>query len=207
MRVKRLVVGDLDANCYIISLEDGACIIIDPGADGDLIVRSIEDNELEPISIVLTHSHYDHIAAAPAIRERYGIPILIHESDADSLADSKSNFSAVFDEPIAFRADKTISDGDIVELGGEKMTVLHTPGHSPGSICIRANDFLISGDTIFREGIGRTDLPGGDYAQLTSSIRRILELPDQTTLHPGHGPRTTIGAERPSLEGILQQNP
>jgi glyoxylase-like metal-dependent hydrolase (beta-lactamase superfamily II) len=80
MRVKRLVVGDLDANCYIISLEDGACIIIDPGADSDLIVRSIEDDELEPISIVLTHSHYDHISAALAIRERYGIPILIHDN-------------------------------------------------------------------------------------------------------------------------------
>jgi len=202
MNVERLVVGDLETNCYLLYLDDSECIVVDAGGEAERIATAIEEKGLSPIAIVLTHSHFDHILAAPAIRDRYRIPILIHESDAANLNDPQSNFSALFDEPISFKADKTLVEGDVVELGDESLTVLHTPGHSRGSICLLSEDILVAGDLIFKAGIGRTDLPDGNYKDLVSSIERILKLPDSTVVFPGHGPRTSIGSERASLEEI-----
>jgi glyoxylase-like metal-dependent hydrolase (beta-lactamase superfamily II) len=203
LNYRRVVVGDLETNCYILWDDSkDVVLIIDPGAQVAKICEILSEKELTPTEIVLTHSHYDHICAAPELKETFGIPISIHADDAENLKKSTSNFSAVFGEDVEFEADRILHEGDIWSFGDEYLKVLHTPGHSEGSISLVSNQIILTGDTVFKCGIGRNDLPGGNYGCLRESIGRLLTFPDETVLFPGHGPRTTIGDERIFLSEI-----
>jgi glyoxylase-like metal-dependent hydrolase (beta-lactamase superfamily II) len=209
MRIACKVVGPLATNCYIVSCEETrAAVIVDPGGDADLITEFIGRTGLEPVEIVSTHGHSDHIAAAAPLQRAYGIGFAIHEADLDiitlSVRDAPLWGMGSIEAPTVHR---TLAAGERITVGRSAGTVLHTPGHTPGGISIRFDGMVISGDTLFARSIGRTDLHGGDYETLLASIRReLLTLPDDTTVYTGHGPKTTIGEEKrenPFIHGVF----
>ena len=199
MKVIQLDVGNLGTNCYILYCENThEAAVIDPGGNSDRIVSALQREKLKPVCIVNTHGHGDHIAANTTIKEIYGIPVYIHADDADMLTSAAKNLSGFIGMGFACPpADKKLTDGDAIQIGTIQAKVLHTPGHTPGGICLLAGDLLFSGDTLFAESIGRTDFPGGSYRQLLTSIKdRLMTLDDNVIVYPGHGPDTTIGHER-----------
>jgi len=195
----RLVVGSLSANCYIVGSEtSGEGMVIDPGGNVDVISRAILDSELDIKIIVLTHGHSDHIAALYDIQERTGAQVAIHIEDADFL-EGRGSHSSQFgiSYPTPHPPDRLLHEGDIINVSDLEFTVMHTPGHTPGGICLLSGDRIFTGDTIFRRGIGTTIMPGTSRRKLIESIQtRIMVLPDNTTIYPGHGRETTVGAER-----------
>lgn len=195
----RLVVGSLSANCYIVGSEtSGEGMVIDPGGNADVISRAILDSELDIKIIVLTHGHSDHIAALYDIQERTGAQVAIHIEDADFL-EGRGSHSSQFgiSYPTPHPPDRLLHEGDIINVSDLEFTVMHTPGHTPGGICLLSGDRIFTGDTIFRRGIGTTIMPGTSRRKLIESIQtRIMVLPDNTTIYPGHGRETTVGAER-----------
>jgi hydroxyacylglutathione hydrolase len=199
MKYKTVVVGPLETNCYLVySEETRECAVVDPGADPERIFLEIAEDELRPILVINTHGHIDHIGANKDIKDKFNVPICIHRADQAMLGKSQqlelSLFLGAKDSP---PADRFIADGDEIRIGRDILRVLHTPGHSPGSISLLGDGFLLSGDTLFFEGVGRTDLPGGSQKQLEQSIReKIMTLSDETVVLPGHGPLTTVGQER-----------
>ncbi len=207
MIIDGLVVGPLASNCYIVgsgSNKEG--MIIDPGAEAVVILKKVDDLGLDIKYIVLTHGHIDHVAALKEVKEATGAKVAIHADDASSLqgqAFFAEQFGLSYQVPPS--PDRLLKDGDSIDIGDLHFLVLHTPGHSPGGICLLGQGVVFSGDTLFNYGIGRYDLPGGDYNQLMKSIdTKLMVLPDETTVYPGHGPGTTIGAERlanPFLHG------
>ncbi|MCK5833833.1 MBL fold metallo-hydrolase [bacterium] len=196
MNIKKLIVGQIETNCYLVYDDNKNCIVIDPGGEAEKINSELINLELKPSLIVLTHAHCDHIMAAPFLRTHYSAKIYVHESDAQALSDPQLNLSALFDEQMTFKADVLIKDKDAVSAGELDFEVLHTPGHSPGGISLYSKGVLFAGDAIFKRGIGRTDLPGGDYDELMRSIQKLFKLPVNTVVYPGHGPQTTIGEEK-----------
>jgi len=191
--IKRLVVGSLSANCYIVGTA-GEGMVIDPGGHAGEIHRAIEESGLEIIIIVLTHGHSDHIAALRDIQDRTGAEVAIHREDADFL-ETSSQFGISYRTP--HPPDRLLGDGDMIEIGELKFKIIHTPGHTPGGICLLTGDKVFTGDTLFRRGIGTTLMPGSSRGQLIASIQtRLMTLPDETIVYPGHGRETTIGAER-----------
>jgi len=197
MKIKTLVVGPLAVNCYIV-YEDGVGAVIDPGADSDKISGAVSELDIKVTHIINTHGHFDHIGANRILKEKTGADILIHGSDAELLAHaelSAARFGLTADpspEP-----DRLLKDGDRISSGNIEFKVIHTPGHSPGGICLLAKNFLITGDTLFAGSIGRTDLPGGSYDQLLASVRSgIFTLDPSIEIYPGHGPASTIGNEK-----------
>ena len=206
MILKRLVVGPFGSNCYIVGSESGKeGMIIDPGDEAGVILEKVKDSGLEIKSIVLTHGHIDHIGALKEVKKATGAEVAIHADEADSLQEQPLSTLLGLSYPTPPPADRSLQDGDSIEIGDLHFSALHTPGHSPGGICLLGQGVVFSGDTLFNYGIGRTDLPGGNYNQLMNSIHtRLMTLPDDTTVYPGHGPETTIGAERrgnPFLHG------
>lgn len=177
--IKKIVVGPLEVNCYIVSCEvTGHTFVIDPGDNPKAIMNYIYRNEFIPKLIILTHGHPDHTSGVKTIRGELGVPVAIHKLDE-------------IDD-----AGRYLVDREILELGREKLTVIHTPGHTPGSVCLSGEGVLFSGDTLFKDGVGRTDLPGGSWEELENSLKkRIFVLPAETVVYPGHGPDTTIGDE------------
>ncbi len=200
MILKKLVVGPLASNCYLVGSESNKeGMIIDPGDEAEVILSNVKDLELEIKSIVLTHSHIDHIGALREVKEATGAEVSIHTDEAESL--QRQPLSTLFgiSYPAPPPPDRSLEDGDSMDIGSLHFSVLYTPGHSPGCICLLGEGIIFSGDTLFNYGIGRTDLPGGSYDQLMNSIHtRLMTLPDNTAVYPGHGPDTTIGAERSS---------
>jgi hydroxyacylglutathione hydrolase len=195
MNLKRFVVGFLGTNCYLLyekSSRQG--LLIDPGEYDPDIKAFIDENSIDVIGILNTHCHADHIMGNSA----FGYPVMIHELDEPGLTDPSKNLSSLSVNGMApLKAGRILADGDVIELGGKSLKVIHTPGHSPGGISVLVGDMLFSGDTLFFEGVGRTDLPGGDQDALISSIRdKLYSLPDNVRVFPGHGPETTIGHEK-----------
>jgi len=209
MIVKTLVVGPFATNCYIVALESTRLgMVVDPGAEARRILRAVGDLGLVIGLIVVTHNHVDHIGAVAPVKEATGAEFALHEAE---MGGSRGVFSRMLASMMGGsfnplpQPDRLLKDGDIIDVDGLRFTVLHTPGHSPGGISLYGNGVVFSGDTLFNCGVGRTDLPGCSYAQLMDSIRnKLMTLPDETIVYPGHGPETTIGTERrvnPFLRG------
>lgn len=199
MTVKKLIVGPMEANCYILADEKTKrAIIIDPGDEAEKILRKVNAEELEIIYIVNTHAHIDHIGANDMIREETGACLLIHSADAPFLEDPEMNLSIMIDKKRKFSSPtKMLEEGDQIRVDGISLRVLHTPGHTPGSICLHVKDKLFTGDTLFAGSVGRTDLPGGNLLDLENSIKeKLLVFSDEVIVYPGHGPQTTIGKEK-----------
>jgi hydroxyacylglutathione hydrolase len=201
MKYEIVVVGALDTNCYLVyDGESRECAIVDPGAEPAKIIAAVADLELKPVMILNTHGHLDHTGANSDIKAKYRVPLSIHAADAPMLeAASDIEKSLMLDAHHSPPPDRLFAEGVEVLVGGVALRVLHLPGHTPGSVGLLAGKVLFSGDTLFCGGVGRTDLPGGSRKDLQSSIRdKILPLPGETLVLPGHGPWTTVEEEKVS---------
>lgn len=199
MILEAISVGSLEVNCYILATgRKSPAIIIDPGDEENKIRRVLTKYELEPEFIINTHGHYDHIGCD----DRFNVPVYVHHLDEALLRDSQKNLSAAFSISYSVRSPiKTVEEKDNILLGEIKLEVIHIPGHTPGGMCLLIKStqghILFSGDTLFCRGIGRSDLAGGNEAILIKGIKeKLLVLPDETIVYPGHGPSTTIGEEK-----------
>lgn len=197
MKHTRLVLGELDTNCYVVWSENGDALIIDPADEAEKILSFIEKERLNVKTVVLTHVHFDHLLAAEDVCAATGAPLYVGAGDEDALTDPQRNLSVWFqpDRPITLSGAKLLNEGDTLTVGEDTLTVLETPGHTPGCICLRCGNTLFSGDTLFRSSIGRLDFPGGDMVAMQRSLERLLRLPLDTAVYSGHGPATTIGTE------------
>ncbi len=200
LMVRGVVVGLFQENCYIIgSRQTGEAICIDPGDEIDEIRALAKDMGVRITKIACSHGHLDHIMAVRALKEETGAPFLLHQEDleiARGMTDSAMRLLGRRELP-APDPDFFLVDGDAVEIPGMSFKVIHTPGHTPGSICFYGGGMLFSGDTLFQGSIGRTDLPGGSFPQIMASIMsKLMPLPDETIVRPGHMEQTTIGFER-----------
>jgi hydroxyacylglutathione hydrolase len=207
--VKGIVVGVFQENCWVIgSRRTGEGIVVDPGDEADRILDLAKDMGVNVKLIINTHAHLDHILAVPAVQRATGARFLLHPGDneiARGASVSAAQWLRREVEPVP-DADLPLADGDAVEVDGLALRVIHTPGHTPGSVCFYTDGMLFSGDTLFRGSIGRTDLPGGDYSQIMSSIiSRLLTLPDETIVLPGHMMETRIEHERKTNPFVLQE--
>jgi hydroxyacylglutathione hydrolase len=205
--IEKQEVGPLGVNCYLVGDETSRTgMVIDPGAEAKAILKRVKALGLDIKYIVLTHAHFDHIGALKEVKEATGAEIAIHADDAQSLQLGNSialDFGFSFPPPPA--PDRLLKDEDSLDLGHRRFLVLHTPGHTPGGICLLGEGVVFTGDTLFNSSVGRTDLPGGNSDEIIDSIRtKLMVLPDNTTVYPGHGPESTIGQERrhnPFLSG------
>ena len=198
MNIESVIVGPLETNCYLVSCPRTlACAVVDPGAEPDRIIAAVHRLGLKPALILNTHGHFDHVGANRDIKDAFDIPLAIHALDNPMLElAGRLEMSFVLEAKDSPPADFFLQDKARIPVGESQLEVLHTPGHSPGSVCLLGDGFLLSGDTLFYEGVGRTDLPGGSDRDLKSSLRsKILVLPPETRVLPGHGPRTTVGQE------------
>ena len=204
MIIEHFPVAPLGCNCVILGDEErGTAIVVDPGGEAPRILGRLEELGLKCEGIVHTHTHFDHVGATKDVQEATNAPTMIHEEDLflyEGVQMQLDGFRAPFRAPEVAEIDRFLCDGDTVLAGGLEADVVHTPGHSPGSICLTVEGdrpVVIAGDTLFARSVGRTDLWGGDTSQLVDSIqRKLFALPDETLVICGHGPNTTIGEER-----------
>ncbi len=193
-----MVVGQLQTNCYVLESQ-GQALIVDPGDEPERIIRFIKDINATPTLIVATHTHFDHVLGVDGVRKATKTQFLIHPDDLPMLQSMQSRVRQFmgFEVPPPPKVDGYLKDGDSLKVGEEAIRMLHTPGHTPGSISLATNGCVLTGDALFNQSIGRTDLPGGDLNTLIHSIRdKLFKLDDHTTVYPGHGPETTIGDEK-----------
>jgi glyoxylase-like metal-dependent hydrolase (beta-lactamase superfamily II) len=198
MILRKMELGDFGSNCYLVGDEDTKeGMIIDPGDDGSSIMKQVKALGLTIKIIVLTHSHIDHVGGLADVKKATGAVIAIHENEAPFLLKQPRLMEFMPPTPPSPPADRLLKDGDAIKVGKLKFKVLHTPGHTSGGICLLGDGIVFTGDTLFNYSIGRADFPGSDYDQEMNSIRsKLMTLPDETKVYPGHGPATTIGAER-----------
>lgn len=202
LKIEQIELGPVQTNCYIVSNDQKECLIFDPGEEQKRVKELLKKRDMKPLAILLTHAHFDHIGAVDELREFYSIPVYLHHNERDWLGRPNLNGSGKYAALPDYRikdADVLLKDEKELEVGNFKMDVLHTPGHSPGSITysFREDRFAIVGDTLFQGSIGRTDLMDGSETKLLQSIRQsLLTLPADTVLFPGHGPDTTPGEEK-----------
>lgn len=206
--LNKYITGPLEVNTYLIAdIHDAKkpAAIIDPAGKNRRLEADIEKLGVNPRYIINTHSHIDHVAFNNYYKKKYGCDIFIHKDDADHMNEPHDDFLfKLIGGELSAPPDKTLNDGESFLIGSIELKIIHTPGHSPGGICLQGDGFLISGDTLFEGSIGRTDLPGGNYNDLITSIReKILVLPDDTLVFPGHGEQTTVGEEK-ELNPFLQ---
>lgn len=199
MILETLCVGELEVNCYVLACSNNAeAMIIDPGAEPDKIRRALDRHKLKPGLIINTHAHFDHIGCD----NEFSVPVYIHNKDLPLLKDPNLNLSGMFTSPYSVKSEiRQVDDNEDISLGRLRLKVIHTPGHTPGGICLLmqspGNKILFSGDTLFYHGIGRTDFPNASEELLLKSIRKkLFVLPADTAVYPGHGPSSTIGEEK-----------
>ena len=190
MNIQTLVLGPLQVNCYIV-YENQSCVVIDPGFEPERIMKTCEQLGLTIEAILLTHGHFDHVGGVKKLAEQTDCRVFLHHEE--------QKLPSYITSGALYYTD-TYGEGDEISLAGMTFTVLHTPGHTPGSVCLRFEDTLFTGDTLFAGGCGRTDLPGGDWNTIRESLRRLADLPGNADVYPGHGESTTLDNER-------QENP
>ena len=205
MKIYSIEIGEIGTNCYfIVNEETNELIIVDPADSAELIIDKVKELGAVPKAAFLTHGHWDHFLAANAVAKHFGIPIVSSEAEKEVLGDPQLNLTSRHEPgPETVVPDIAAVEGDEIEAAGLKAILLETPGHTKGSCCyyFKEENVLIAGDTMFRNGYGRTDLPTGNMGQLYRSIKRLCtELPEETAVYPGHGPSTTIGYEKASYD-------
>ncbi len=195
-----MVVGSIATNCYIVGCEKTKeAAVIDPGEEGEKILAVLNEVGYKAKQIINTHGHMDHISANGMIKSETGAQLVIHKDDADYLTNASKNLSGLMGQNnTGPAADRLLEDGDTIKIGDTiTLTVIHTPGHTPGGICLAAEDVIFTGDTVFAGSIGRTDLPGGSYETIIDAIKeKLLILEGDYTLYPGHGPASTLKEEK-----------
>ena len=190
--------GRLQTNCYVLQSRQDA-VLVDPGDEPKRILLFLKDLEVKTTRIIATHTHFDHVLGVNDIRAQLKIPFLIHPDDLPMLESMQSRVRQImgFTVPPPPRVDGFLKDEETVLFGDEEVKVIHTPGHSPGSVSLLGDRFVLTGDALFNQSIGRTDLPGGNFDTLVGSIRnRLFKLDDDIIVYPGHGPETSIGDEK-----------
>lgn len=201
MQIIQIPNGQFMENCHLVVDERaGVCAIVDPGEEAGLILHKVAATGAKPVAIWLTHAHIDHVLGVPRVQQETGAPVWLHPADRP-LYDAVPEQAAWFglEAPALPPPDRTFAHGDAVRVGDLSFDVRHTPGHSPGSVCLVGHGVVLGGDVLFAGSIGRTDLPGGDFDTLIASIEReLLSLPEATIVYTGHGPETTVGHERRS---------
>jgi len=206
--LEKIVVGVLATNCYIIAPSDNAeAAVVDPGADASLISERLRQFNLKLKFIINTHGHYDHVSADSELAKENNVPVYMHSEDIYMLNDSSANLSLFWDKPIE-KVDilKELEEDQILYVGGLALKIIHTPGHTKGSISILVKNKLFTGDLLFKDSVGRTDFPGSSFRALIKSLEKIANLPDNTQIYPGHGPVTVLGKEKQNnmfLKGIV----
>ncbi|WP_071395744.1 MBL fold metallo-hydrolase [Bacillus tuaregi] len=200
----QMPLGQMQTNCYVLIKEDSTCLIVDPGSEGEKLISFLRERKLKPVAIVLTHAHFDHIGAVDRIRDEYQIPAYVHENEKEWLSSPSLNLGQV----VAREAEYTLTGEQELTIESYTFQLFETPGHSPGSVSLYFRDtgLVLVGDALFNGSIGRTDLPGSNHQDLLNSLHeKLLTLPEETTVLPGHGPVTTIGKEmnsNPFLNGF-----
>jgi hydroxyacylglutathione hydrolase len=207
LQVETAAVGPIQANCYIVYQQNHPeCVLIDPGGDTEQLTDLLNKLGVRPTYILLTHGHFDHIGAVAQLAERYGAKVAIHEAEAHALTNGRSSLAdlAGVQQKKGKAADRLLQDGDVVDTAGMRIEVLHTPGHSKGSVCYLIGDSMFSGDTLFKATIGRTDLPGSDQGEMAKSLSKIRALKKDYRVFPGHMEPSTLSEEirsNPYLKG------
>ncbi len=198
MEILTLPVGPLQANCYLLFDEGKNTAVVDPGGDAERILEEIHRRQLKVQAVLLTHVHFDHMLAADEVQAATGAPLWIPKGDEAALTDPSRSLLQWLQEKskTPLRPDRLVEDRDILTVGKLRLEVIATPGHTPGSCCYRCGDALLTGDTLFAGGVGRTDFPGGDEGMLRESLHRLSKLEGEYTVLPGHGPATTLDKER-----------
>ena len=199
MEISVLRLGQIGTNCYIFRRDGGyKCGVVDPGDQGEQVARWLVDKGLEAEAVLLTHGHFDHILGIPGLREEWpDLPVYCHSADLGQ-GDTTAAFGPTFPTVRSFGNITPYQEGDAIDVGGIRVEVLETPGHTPGSVTLRAEDVLFTGDTLFAGSMGRTDLPGGDEGQIMASLRRLAGLEGDYQVLPGHEGRSTLERERQS---------
>jgi len=196
MEIKVLPLGDIQVNCYLVSTEKSA-LVVDPGFYSQKVEEFLKENSHKERMILLTHAHFDHIGGAELLRENTGVNIAIGEKENAFLSDPAVNLSGLLSAPLKpFSADISLKDNETLNIGDLKIKVIHTPGHTSGSVSYLIDDVLFSGDTLFNSSIGRTDFPTGDFAVLSQSIKKLYELDGEITVLSGHGEATNLNYEK-----------
>ncbi|MGI6176463.1 MAG: MBL fold metallo-hydrolase [Christensenellales bacterium] len=207
LQVQTAAVGPIQANCYIVYQKDQAeCVLIDPGGDADQLTSLLDKLGVSPTYILLTHGHFDHLGAVAQLAERYGAKVAIHEAEAHALTNGRASLADIAGvrQKKGKAADRLLQDGDVMDTAGMRIEVLHTPGHSKGSVCYLIEDCMFSGDTLFRSTIGRTDLPGSDQGEMAESLSKIRALGKDYRVFPGHMEPSMLSEEinsNPYLKG------
>ena len=200
LELQQCILGPVYTNCYFIkNKETGEMLIIDPADAPKKIFQKVEDMNGKPVAILLTHGHFDHIGAVDEIREKYGIKVYAAAAEKETLENPDINLSSQFGGGFSVKADEFLSDGKEIELLGEKVRCILTPGHTKGGMCyyFTGSGILFSGDTLFQQSVGRTDFPGGSMSEIVHSIReKLFVLPDYVRVYTGHGMMTNIKDEK-----------
>lgn len=200
MKIEQIPVGPIQTNAFLVH-EGGVAFLVDPGDEALRLTARIHQLELELKAILITHAHYDHIGGVAELRQQFpDAELICHPDEIEAMTNPQANLSVYMGHSsVAGEADRTVNDGDTLEIGPFKIDVMHLPGHTRGHVVFLVENHLFAGDTLFEGGVGRWDLPGGNGVQLIKGLReRLLALPDDTHVYPGHGSATTIGVERVS---------
>jgi hydroxyacylglutathione hydrolase len=193
-----------DTNCWLLAAEGSdEAVVVDPGFSPQAVHRLLDEAGKRPVAVLATHGHFDHVGSAGAFCGDE-LPLYVHQADELAFSDPAGWGAGLPTPRVPVKDLRTLVDGEVLEFAGFRIEVLHTPGHTPGSVCFRTDGFLLSGDLVFRGAIGRSDFPNSSPADMERSLRRFLSLPDPLPVYPGHGPETTVGLERRTNPFLLE---